>query len=130
MFEAPVVPDRVRHNLLQVSNSTGLLLDGLAPRARGKHIRLSFSEWPLASDSIRHDMFEVPVVPDSVRHNFLKVQGLKLEKTLPFDVHNTPEARKHIFLRAMIPQTRDNITPRNHNAPDTSKHDVIEGPEA
>ena len=65
-----------------MSNLMGLLSDVLSRRARGKHVRWSFSVWPQAPDSGKHDMSEAPVVPDKVRHHLLRVQGPRLEKTV------------------------------------------------
>ena len=44
-------------------NLKGLLLDGLAPRPRGKHGGVSFSGWSWTPDSRKHDTPELPVAP-------------------------------------------------------------------
>ena len=77
-----------------MSNLIGLFLAGLALRARGKHARWSFSACSWAPDSRKHNISEAPVAPDKARHHLFRVQGLRLEKTLPFWGHSRPRGEK------------------------------------
>ena len=65
-------------------NLKGLLLVGLAPRARGKHVTWLLSWLPGAPNFSIADILEVPVAPDKVSHHLLRVRGCRLEKTLTF----------------------------------------------
>ena len=76
-------------------NLKGFLLDGLAPRPRGKHLGLSFSGWSWAPDSRKHYFLEVPVAcRPGEKMSSCESRASSSKKPCLFDDHIVPEARK------------------------------------
>ena len=63
------------------------------PEAQKHHIRLLFSEWPLAPDASEHSMFEGPMVLDRFGH-FSQVQGFRPDKMIQCLSHKPADKRK------------------------------------